>query len=200
MAKYTTELHMQQGWRRTIQKGFLPAVVRVGWSRSAMLIEAELGDCDMFNPAKNFNDVAFELGDVFEIFVRPETQDAYYEFHVTPTNQLLQLRIPREGDIHKPKFGKTMDQKLAPYKVWNPKIQTKVKVDTANNKWTINAQVPFVLVMENGKMQPGMRWFCSFCRYDYTRHPANVVHASTSPHKKFSFHRLHEWTPIVYKG
>src|SRR4051812_42355417 len=134
MSKYTTELKMQQGWRSKLQKGFLPATVRVGWTKTAMIIEAELGDCDMFNPATKFNDVAFPLGDVFEIFVRPEEQEAYYEFHVSPTNQILQLRIPSQADQKLPKPGRTWDEKIGHYKVWNPRITSKVKRDVANNK------------------------------------------------------------------
>ena len=164
-----------------------------------MLVEAELTDYDMFNPAKNFNDVAYHIGDVFEIFVRPEGQDAYYEIHVTPDNQVLQLRLADATEVKKPKPGDTQDEKLAPYKVWDPRITSSVKLDVPGNKWFVNATIPFKLVVESGPMKPGDRWLCSFSRYDYTRSPASCIHSSTSPHKVLSFHRQEEWTPIVFE-
>src|SRR5262249_17228259 len=121
MAKIT-ELKMQQGWLPQLEPDFLPATVRVRWSADAMLVEAELSDVDMFNPAKNFNDVAYNLGDVFEMFVRPEWQSAYYEVHVTPSNQVLQLRLADANEVKKTRTGNTIDEKLADLKVWEPRI------------------------------------------------------------------------------
>lgn len=189
---------MVQGWLPAPEPDLLPAVVRVHWTSTAMQVEAELHDNDMFNPAQNFNDVAYTLGDVFEIFLRPENQDAYYEIHITPTNQVLQLRFPNAQTIRQLRAEPGKDV-IGEFKVWQPRITSSVRVDAPGRKWFVSATIPFSMVVEKGPMKPGMRWFCSFCRYDYTRSPAKCVLSSTSRHAKCDYHRQEEWTPITFE-
>jgi len=87
-------VELRQGWYRETEPFFRPGRVRTGWTRTTLIVAAELEDADIFNPTTAFNDPAFTTGDVFEIFLRPETQEAYYEFHISPHNQQFQLRIP----------------------------------------------------------------------------------------------------------
>lgn len=191
---------MRQAWLPSPEAGLERAVVRAGWSADALVVEAELGDVDAFNPAKAFNEIAYGKGDVFEIFVRPEAQDAYFEFHVTPENQLLQLRWPDAGTITRLPKEHSEEKLLGPYMVGAPRIASETRVDTAAKKWFVRASVPFAMVVEKGPMKPGDRWFCSFCRYDYTRGQARPVLSSTSAHARCSFHRQEEWQPIVFPG
>ncbi|MCX7915927.1 MAG: hypothetical protein N3A53_06450, partial [Verrucomicrobiae bacterium] len=85
---------LQQGWRDQPEPRFRPGTVRVASHCSHLVVAAELVDDDIFNPITKFNEAAFPHGDVFEMFFRPEWQEAYYELHVSPVNQLFQLRIP----------------------------------------------------------------------------------------------------------
>jgi len=191
---------MHQAWRTEPEPDLLPARVRVGWNREAMVIEAELSDRDMYNPATEFNQVAFHLGDVFEIFLRPEWQEPYFEFHITPDNQLLQLRFDGAHQLKQlPKTG-TLDERLAPVKIWKARITSTVRMEAGAQRWLVSAAIPFAMVVETGAMQPGARWLCSFCRYDYTRGRSAPVLSSTSPHAECNFHRQQEWRPIVFPG
>ena len=191
---------MGQAWLPKPEEGLERAVVRAGWSAGALVVEAELGDVDAFNPAKAFNEIAYGKGDVFEIFVRPEAQDAYFEFHVTPENQLLQLRWPDAGAIMRLPREHSEEKLLGPYLVGPSRIASETRVDPAAKKWFVRASVPFAMVVEKGPMKPGDRWFCSFCRYDYTRGQKRPVLSSTSAHARCSFHRQEEWRPIVFQG
>ncbi len=92
--EYSEEVAMQQAWLAVPDELFLPACVRVAWNDASLFVHAVLQDADVFNPVDEFNTPSFNAGDVFEIFLRPEQQDAYFEFHVNPNNSLLQLRIP----------------------------------------------------------------------------------------------------------
>src|SRR5204863_1077141 len=84
----------QQAWLEAEETGFLPATVRVGWRENSLLVFAELTDADVFNGATKLNERTWELGDVFEMFLRSSNGQSYVEFHVTPNNQRLQLRYP----------------------------------------------------------------------------------------------------------
>jgi len=197
---FTTEWDMKQAWRIQPDPDFEPAHVRIGWNQEAMVIEAELTDHDIFNPVTGFNKVAFDKGDVFEIFLRPEWQKSYFDFHVTPDNQVLQLRFANDQQAGQLSAGKTLDERLANRKISQPRITSSVRIDTAAKRWIVNVTIPFSLVVETGAMRPGVRWLCSFCRYNYTRGVREPVLSSTSPHELCNFHRQHEWRPIEFPG
>ena len=192
------EWPLHQHWLATPETDLQPGTVRLYWSQSALLVEAELTDRDIFNPITEFNQVAYADGDVFEIFIRPESQSAYYEIHITPNNQVLQLRWADANAVRGPKPKGNRDEMLAPFKVASPRINSETRIDAAAGKWFVRASIPFALVVEAGVMQAGARWFCSFCRYDYTRGQAQPVVSSTSPHTVCNFHHQHEWQPIVF--
>ncbi len=198
--QFVAEWTMSQAWLPAPEPGLQRAVVRAGWKADALVVEAELGDLDPFNPAKAFNEVAYTKGDVFEIFVRPESQDAYFEFHITPENQVLQLRWADAGAIKRSPQGASLEDSLAPAMVWQPRITSETRVDRSAAKWFVRAEIPFALVVEKGVMRPGTRWFVSFCRYDYTRGQEQPVLASISPHAKCSFHRQEEWPAVAFPG
>lgn len=197
---FAVEWRMGQAWLPKPEANWKPAVVRAGWTARGLRVEAELDDLDVFNPARDFNEVAYTQGDVFEIFVRPEAQEAYFEIHITPENQVLQLRFANAAAIEKLRDNGLGKDLLAPHKVWQPRIASETRVDVAQAKWIVRAEVPFALALEKGPMKPGERWFCSFCRYDYTRGERQPVLSSTSPHAKCNFHRQQEWRPIVFPG
>ena len=197
---FVADWMMCQAWRQEPEADLLPARVRVGWSRDAMVVEAELSDRDIFNPVTEFNQAAFNNGDVFEIFLRPEAQEPYFEFHITPSNQLFQLRFADAQKIRQLPPTGTLDERLAALKIWKTRITSTVRVDTAAQKWFVSATIPFAMVVETGALQPGSRWFCSFCRYDHTRGKSAPVLSSTSPHAVCNFHRQQDWQPVVFPG
>jgi len=197
---FVVDWMMRQAWRPEPEADLLPARVRVGWNQDAMLVEAELPDRDIFNPVTEFNQAAFNAGDVFEIFLRPEAQEPYFEFHVTPSNQLLQLRFANAQQIKQLPATGTLDERLAANKIWKSRITSTVRVDTGAQRWFVSAAIPFAMVVETGTMKPGARWLCSFCRYDHTRGRSTPVLSSTSPHAECVFHRQQEWQPVVFPG
>ncbi len=81
-----------QPWRAEPEPLFAAGQARVALSGMSLAIFATLRDRDVFNPVEHFNVPAFPHGDVIEVFLQPEGQAAYYEFHVTPGGALLQLR------------------------------------------------------------------------------------------------------------
>ena len=197
---FVADWTMQQAWLAQPEPDLLPARVRAGWSADALIVEAELSDADIFNPVTEFNQTAFNNGDVFEIFLRPEGQEPYFEFHVTPTNQLLQLRFANAQQVRQLPPTGTLDERLAANKIWKSRITSSVRVDAAAQRWFVSAAIPFAMVVETGTMLPGTRWFCSFCRYDHSRGRSKPVLSSTSPHAECSFHRQAEWRPIEFPG
>jgi hypothetical protein len=189
-----------QAWLPALEPDFQPATVHFTWLRDALQVAATLHDRDIFNPATRFNEVAYPLGDVFELFVRPDGQETYFELHVTPHNQVMQLRWPRHvRQCPIPRTG-TDAERLAPYFVWSPRVATTTRLDHAAHCWHVTMTLPFALIVEQGLMTPGRAWYLSCSRYDYTRGRERPVYSSTSPHELPDYHRLHEFRPLVYPG
>lgn len=92
--KKSTPVYLGQHWLPQPEAGFLPTRVRTAWTDNALLVLAELDDTGIFNPSREFNAPAFKMGDVFEIFLRPIDQQAYYEFHIGPDNQKISTPSP----------------------------------------------------------------------------------------------------------
>jgi hypothetical protein len=175
---------MQQGWLDAPQADFLAAEIRVGWTPSRLVVLAEIPDRDIFTQATGPNQRTWELGDVFEIFLKPEDRSDYVELHVTPPNFRLQLQIESLG-----KPATHLDDGV---------FSSRVKIDTANQKWTVYAEVPASLVSGREHIQAGESWLFSFSRYDASRDGRPPILSSTSPHQAINFHRIHEWGKITF--
>lgn len=186
---------LKQTWLPAPEPGFRPAKVRTGWRPEALYVLADLDDADIFNPETRFNEPSFMVGDVFEMFLRPQEQDPYFEFHVTPRNQKFQLRIPRENALQSLPPGVWLP---AEWMVRQPVIESRVNLPVGQERWRVLAVIPFALVVERGAVEPGACWRFSFSRYDYTRGAAGPVLSSSSPHRELSFHRQQEWGTLQF--
>jgi hypothetical protein len=186
---------LRQAWLTAPQKELLPATVRTGWTDTDLIVFAELEDRDIFNPVTELNALSFRYGDVFEMFLRPEEQAAYCEFHVTPQNQKLQVRFPSSEALLEPR---TADGIPSSWLIFDRQFDSQVHVNTAANRWAVLAAIPFDMVADSGRAGAGSRWLFSFSRYDYTRNQPAPVLSSTSPHRELNYHRQQEWGTLLF--
>ncbi len=185
---------MQQAWLPAPQAEFRPAGVRIGHDADALWVYAHLRDDDPFNPENVFNAPAYTRGDVFEMFLRPVAQSAYFELHVTPENNVFQLRIPSAEVFATLKLNPALSSTwLLPA----PIFDHWTRVDRAACWWEALARVPFAAIAESGGAPAGTSWLFSFSRYDYTRGVKTPVLGSTSPHSVCKFHRQEEWGSLT---
>ena len=187
---------LQQAWLSQSQPELRPGLVRTGWTDEALIVFAELEDDDIFNPVTGLNEHSYKHGDVFEMFLRPTSQDAYYEFHVGPQNQKFQMRVPSAADFDAPRGGSGIPPA---WMISHRQIETRVEVCAEGGRWKVLAAIPFDMVAEGGAPQPGSQWLFSFCRYDYHRQRPEPVLSSTSPHHQpVSFHSQAEWGVLTF--
>ncbi|MEI6070209.1 MAG: carbohydrate-binding family 9-like protein [Verrucomicrobiae bacterium] len=187
---------LQQFWLDHPQEGFRSARVRTGWTAEKLHVFAELDDDDVFNPVTELNSLSFRHGDVFEMFLRPLGQEAYYEFHVSPQNQKLQLRIPSAGEFSAERKGEGIPPG---WMLADRLIESRVQVCAEVNRWRVLAAIPFDMVAEGPRPQAGSQWLFSFSRYDYYRGKPEPVLSSTSPHSlPVSFHRQQDWGTLSF--
>jgi hypothetical protein len=178
-----------QAWSPETLPGFASASVQVGWREDALLVFVELPDRDIFTAAIALNQRMWELGDTFEMFLRPSGQVAYVEFHVTPNNQRLQLRIPGSKALNRARATNQFEEFLLSGNAFH----SVTWVQPRSRKWFVYAAIPAMTVCGQTRICAGSQWHFSFCRYDYTRGHTEPVISSTSPHAKPDFHQQQDW-------
>jgi hypothetical protein len=189
-----TPCALGQAWRADEEPDFAPGQVRAGWRRDALLLFAELTDRDIFTRATAPNQRMWELGDTFEIFLRPANRPEYVELHVTPNNQRLQLRIPHTEALRRAQAANEFDEFLLRGNVFH----SATWVQPEKQKWFVYAAIPAITVCGQDRVNMGSRWLFSFSRYDYTRGGGEPVISSTSPHAEPDFHRQQEWGTLNF--
>lgn len=167
------QLALRQAWRAAPSPDFAPACVRAIASETTLWIWADLTDDAPYNAANRPNQNTWELGDCFEIFLASSESGPYYEMHVTPENQTLQLQANSRFDTRPLSNGPLRSA------IW-----------FTPDGWQILASLPLDLLEDQ------TRGWISFARYDYQRGRREPVLSSTSPHRELDFHRRHEWTPF----
>jgi len=170
-----------QPWLPQVEPAFAPGWVEIGRENDDLLIHAELQDAHVMKDVFPFNSPAFMKCDVFEIFLGPANEKAYYELHVTPSNSVLQLFFDRtEGK-------KPLEERMVAAPIFTSETAM------TSEGWSVSARIPL------SRLFPGSHpeWLLSFGRYDYTPGQPKPVISSTSPHAVCSFHRKHEWRRVT---
>jgi hypothetical protein len=186
---------LHQAWLAALDPAFTPATVRAGWRDDALLVFAELTDADIFTAATGHNQAFWELGDTFEIFLRPVDQQAYVELHVAPNNHHLHLRFPDAGWLARTPPAEVFGHALRPPDAF----ESHVWVNAQQQGWSVLASIPSAAVYDRPGQLAGTEWLFSFSRYDYTRGRTAPVISSTSPHTAPSFHRQQEWGRLRFR-
>jgi hypothetical protein len=185
----------QQAWRKKLEPHFAPMFIRVGWHDTALLVFAELIDTYIFTRATADNQRLWELGDVFEIFLRPRAQESYVELQIAPNNKRLQLRYPDAQAVTLARKLGTADHLL----IHGKAFLSSVWACADEHKWFVFAKIPAKTVCEKVKLLPDVEWLFSFSRYDHTHNGNAPVISSSSQHKRADFHRQVEWCVMRFE-
>ena len=191
-----TVVELGQPWRMKPEAEFRAGRVRMGWRDEALLVLAELEDEDIFSRATGPNQRTWELGDVFEIFLRPVEQSAYVEFHVTPDNHRLALRFPDEETVR----GAQLSDGFEPFFLEGNVIESRAWVLAAQKKWFVFARIPAGIVCDYPQGLMGQKWLFSFSRYDYRKGCERPVLSTSSLHQQTNFHCQPAWYGMRFCG
>lgn len=189
------KIPMRQAWLPAEEPGFAPASVQVGWRDEHLFVFAELTDADISTRATRHNERMWELGDVFEMFLRPDGQEAYTELHVAPNNLRLQLRFADANALEYLRQTRSLERALIHGQIFD----SIVWLQPENQRWFVLAKIPATSICEKPAPMLGSTWHFSFSRYDYTRGHSKPVIYSTSPHLEPRFHRQQEWGKMQFK-
>lgn len=196
-----SKLSLTQSWLPQPEPRFHPASASIAWTPSHLYIYVELADIDIFNTTQGLNESANQKGDIVEILLRPTKSDAYFEFQVTPHNQILQLRFPsRQSIADFRQSGGTIESLIASYAVPVPLIETQTWLAPEENRWSVLIKIPASALTDAAQpLSPADSFLLSIGRYDHTRGESEPILSSTSPHPVRDFHRQEEWTRLSLK-
>lgn len=169
-----------QPWLPQPDPAFAPGQVMLGFSENELFIYAELIDADPMQNVFPLNFPAFMQCDAFEIFLGPADGKDYYEFHVTPSNSILQLYFDGT-DVRK-----TLEERA----VAKPLFTSKTVIILGG--WSVEVRIPLKGLFPGDHLE----WLLSFGRYDYTPGAPSPVISTTSPHAVCDFHRKREWRHV----
>lgn len=182
-----------QAWQSDVSPGFAPGTVQVGWWDGCLLVFAELTDADIFSHATEPNQRLWELGDAFEIYLRPANEPTYVQFDIAPNNQRLQLRIPSVAALRQAQTTSEFAELVLPGNM----IRSQVWLAPEEGKWFVFAAISAKAAFGSASVGGG-RWHFSFSRYDHTRGQLEPVISSIAPHARADFHRQQEWGVIHF--
>ena len=194
--RQSSVIELGQSWLSKHEGWFRPATVRIGWQNEDLLVLAEMDGNDVFSLATALNQKTWELGDAFEIFLRPVQQSAYLEFHVTPNNQRLQLRFPDAEAVR----GAKLSGDFQPFFLDGNVIESSSWVRPEEHRWIAFARIPATAVCDSPQPLAGQKWFFSFCRYNYRRDSEAPILSSSSPHQEADFHCQSAWRMMNFAG
>lgn len=159
------------------------AEVWLGHTGGHLHVLARIPDAHVVCRAYGPNQRMWELGDTFEIFLHAGGMDHYFEFHVTPPNHRMQLRLPASASLDDASF----ERNLLP----DPAFRSETRIEPFG--WTVLATIVAATVEVDSAPLAGREWTFSFCRYDYDSIAGKPVLSSTTPHAELNFHHRHEW-------
>ncbi|CAN5453744.1 hypothetical protein BH09VER1_BH09VER1_36300 [soil metagenome] len=182
-------LPLGQDWLSFPEPEFESGLVTIGRDRQNVLIFAELQDSWIHNWETEHNAHAYLHGDTFEIFLRNQERDDYWELHVTPQNVIFQAHFPKEQSVLRSERG--------PYNVIDFLVDERKFVSNTwvgDGVWNVLARVPLALlglpVGESGSLLSA-----HFARYDYPKGRSGPVLSSTARHSgPPNFHDQNGWS------
>jgi hypothetical protein len=169
------------------------AAMNPGWARlqttkDHLVVETVFLGKRPRNRARRLNEVTHRLGDVAEIFLRADGANCYYELHVTPENQRLQLRWPLAEFAEPTRRGSDLARFIIDDPDW-----AESSTAVAEHGWCIRVMIPFRhLHTAKGAPTADREWLVAVCRYDWSLRDEPIL-SSTARLTQRHFHRWHEW-------
>ncbi|MDI1334895.1 MAG: hypothetical protein PSU94_01825 [Lacunisphaera sp.] len=132
------------------------------------------------------NQRTWELGDICEIFLQAEGRPDYFELHITPENNRLQLHWPPDGLAR----FRGEQARLEDFTISQPDW-VESSTEAGPEYWVAHAKITFDrLGIDPLAHPPALR--TAVCRYDYGPNPTPVL-SSTAPLREPNYHRTQEW-------
>lgn len=145
-----------------------PGLVRLAWDKDYLYVAFELTDSDVVAEGTKDNLHHYNLGDVGEVFLKPQGYSWYWELYVTPAGRMSTFWFPGRGRLGLPSC---FDDYHFDLKVAAQCRGTLNKWQDKDIGWTAEMAVPVSQLTARGEQfGPGSRWYILVGRYNYSRY------------------------------
>ncbi len=175
-----------------------PGTVRLAWDDQNLYVAIEFTDDDIVAEGQTDQLKHFALGDLCEVFLKPEGQTWYWELYATPMGRKSSFWFPGRG-----RFG------LPSNFQYNCGLRVAAKAEgTVNNwqdkdkRWTAEMAMPIRDLTARGEsFGPGSAWRVLVARYNYSRYRVERGPELTMTPRlsETSFHLLEEYAKLRFK-
>lgn len=174
-----------------------PGEFKLLWDKDYLYIGIKFMDSDIYAYGEENEMHHYTLGDVAEVFLKPENATYYWELYATPAGKKTAFFIPGRGCL--------MSAILALEPI-NIKVASKVQGTINNWKdkdtcWTAEMAIPRKDLEKYGaKFGPGNQWRIFLARYNYSRYlPVKELASFPKQAETPNFHLLEEygWLELV---
>ncbi|MFA7231428.1 MAG: carbohydrate-binding family 9-like protein [Victivallaceae bacterium] len=170
-----------------------PGEFKLLWDKDYLYIGIKYTDSEVIAEGEKDQMHHYTLGDVAEVFIKPENETYYWELYVTPTRKKTAFFIPGRGTRISEDPKQIMDIKVAAsvqgtLNNWQDKDQS----------WTGVMAIPIKGLEKYGaKFGQGQKWTVFVARYNYSRY-LPVKELSAFPHQeKTNYHTLEDYGQLI---
>lgn len=146
-----------------------------------LVVTAVMTDSDIFNTAQKKNERTWTTGDALEFFFQPAGRKDYFELHVTPNQQTLELHIPSVEQL-----------RIVPFEKQFFDSGFKATAEVLDGQWKARMEIPFSAL---GIDSPQGGRF-TICRYNWNKKWDEPELTTISLFANGTFHSPEEWFTI----
>lgn len=170
-------------------------VVKLTWNQRFLYVGAQWTDSDIVAEGNADQFVHYKLGDVLELFLKPDDKPWYWELYATPRSNKSWFFLPqREGSLEAGS-AETLSEFIV-------KAQCHGTVNDGTDKdlfWTVEMAVPVKALTTRGELfGPESQWRILVGRYNYSRDlPVPWLECSmVPPLRSHNFHLLEGYAQL----
>ena len=138
---------------------------RLAWDDDHLYIAMDFVDTDVVAEGKHDNEMHINLGDVGEVFIKPDTNTVYWELYVTPRGKKSTFFLPSWARFLPSCFDYEMEMTVA------ASVQGTLNDWTDRDQgWTAEMAIPRTELERYGDTFPDSGWTILVSRYNYGRY------------------------------
>lgn len=165
-----------------------PAEVKLAWDDDHFYVGVRCVDSDVLARGERDQMHHYRLGDVLEVFLKPEGAPWYWELYATPAGRRSSFFLPAKRTLTERDCG----------------LRVAARIDgTLNNSldrdigWTAEMAVPIEGLASPGPpFRPGVRWRILVARYNYGGENPEPELSSAPELSATDFHLLEEYAVL----
>ncbi len=171
-----------------------PGDVRFAWDDTYFYIAASFKDSDIVAEGHRDQLHHYRLGDVCELFLKPDGQSWYWELFATPKSKKTCFWYPSRGRLGLPSCFADSGSGLEVAAQLSGTLNDWTDVDEG---WTAEVAVPIKELTSRGeKFGPGATWHLCVGRYNYSKNLDNRELSTFPGLSRTDFHLFEEYSVL----